>query len=65
MPMRPIDTIDVSLPRASTGTEKAAAAVGDLTLAVMLALMLPLGLILLFSPVAVLVRLILSLAGLL
>jgi hypothetical protein len=63
--MRPIETIDVSRPRALTATENAAAAVGDLALAVMLALMLPLGLILLFSPVAVLVRVILTLAGLL
>ena len=63
--MRPIETIDVSRPRALTATENATAAVGDLALAVMLALLLPLGLILLFSPVAVLVRVILTLAGLL
>ena len=63
--MRPIETIDVSRPRALTATENAATAVGDVALAVMLALMLPLGLILLFSPVAVLVRVILTLAGLL
>ena len=30
--MRPIETIDVSLPRASTGTEKAAVAAWDLAL---------------------------------
>ena len=52
-------------PRALTATENAATAVGDVSLAVMLALMLPLGLILLLSPVAVLVRVILTLAGLL
>jgi hypothetical protein len=63
--MRPIETIDVSRPRASTGTEKAAAAVGDLALAVMLVLMLPLALVLLFSPIAALVRVILAFSGLL
>ena len=62
--MRPIETIDVSLPRASTGTEKAAAVAGDLLLAVLLTLLLPLGLMVLFSPVAALVRVVLALAGL-
>ena len=63
--VRPIETIDVSRPPASTGTAKAAAAVGDLALAVLLALILPLGLVLLFSPLAGLVRVALSVAGLL
>ena len=62
--MRPIETIDVSLPRASTGTEKAAAVAGDLLLAVLLTLLLPLGVMVLFSPVAALVRIVLALAGL-
>ena len=63
--MRPIESLDVSLPRASTRTEKLTAAAGDLVLAVVLALLLPLGLVLLFSPIAALVRVILSFAGLL
>jgi hypothetical protein len=63
--MRPIETIDVSLPRASTGIEKAAAVVGDLTIAVMLVLLLPLGLVVLFLPFAALVRAVLALAALL
>jgi hypothetical protein len=63
--MRPIETIDVSRPQASTGTGKAAAAVGDLALAVLLALILPIGLMVLFSPLAGLVRGALALAGLL
>ena len=63
--VRPIETIDVSLPPASTGTAKAAAAVGDLALAVLLALILPLGLVVLFSPLAGLVRVALAVAGLL
>jgi len=62
--MRPIETIDVSRPRASTGTEKAAAVAGDLVLAVLLTLLLPLGLMVLFSPVAALVRVVLTFAGL-
>jgi hypothetical protein len=62
--MRPIETIDVSRPRASTGTKKAAAIAGDLTLAVSLTLILPLALTALFSPVAAVVRAILALAGL-
>ena len=62
--MRPIETIDVSRPRASTGTEKAAALAGDLLLAVLLTVLLPLGLMVLFSPVAALVRIVLTLAGL-
>jgi hypothetical protein len=63
--VRPIETIDVSRPPASTGTAKAAAAVGDLALAVLLALILPLGLVVLFSPLAGLVRVALAVAGLL
>ena len=63
--VRPIETIDVSLPPASTGIAKAAAAVGDLALAVLLALILPLGLVVLFSPLAGLVRVALAVAGLL
>ena len=63
--MRPIETIDVSRPRASTATEKIAAAAGDLTLAVLLALALPFALMVLFSPLAALVRGILALVGLL
>jgi hypothetical protein len=59
--VRPIETIDVSRPPASTGTAKAAAAVGDLALA----LILPLGLVVLFSPLAGLVRAALAVAGLL
>lgn len=62
--MRPIETIDVSRPRALTGTEKAAVAVGDVVLAVLLALILPFGLMVLFSPLAALVRVVLQLAGL-
>ena len=63
--MRPIETIDVSLPRASTRTEKAATAAGNLALALFLTLILPLALTALFSPVAVVVRAILAFAGLL
>ena len=63
--MRPIETIDVSLPRASTGTEKAAAAAWDLVLVLFLTLILPLGLTALFSPVAAVLRAILAFAGLL
>ena len=62
--MRPIETIDVSRPRSSTGTEKAAAAAGDLALAVLLVLILPLGLTFLFSPVAAFLRAMLDFAGL-
>jgi hypothetical protein len=62
--MRAIETIDVSRPRASTGTEKAAAAVSDLALAVLLTLILPLALTALFSPVAAVMRAILAFAGL-
>jgi hypothetical protein len=62
--MRPIETIDVSLPRASTGTQKAATAAGDLALALFLTLILPLVLTALFSPVAAAIRAILSFAGL-
>jgi hypothetical protein len=62
--MRPIETIDVSRPRTSA-TAKAAGIAGDLTVAVLLALLLPLGLMVLFSPLAGLVRIILALAGLL
>ena len=62
--MRRIETIDVSRPRASTRTEKAAAAACDLALAVVLTLILPLGLLALFSPVAAVVRAILNFAGL-
>lgn len=62
--MRPIETIDVSRPRASTSTAKAVAVAGDLALAVLLVLLLPLGLMVLFSPLAALVRIILGLAGL-
>ena len=62
--MRPIETIDVSRPRASTGAGKAAAAAGDLGLAVLLVLILPIGLTILFSPLAGLVRVVLGLAGL-
>ncbi len=63
--VRPIETIDVSRPPAATGTAKAAAVVGDLALAVLLALILPLGLVVLFSSLAGLVRVALALAGLL
>ena len=63
--VRPIETIDVSRPPAATGTAKAAAVVGDLAFAVLLALILPLGLMVLFSPLAGLVRVALALAGLL
>ena len=63
--VRPIETIDVSRQPASTGTAKSAAAVGDLALAVLLALILPLGLVVLFSPLAGLVRVALAVAGLL
>jgi hypothetical protein len=62
--MRPIETIDVSLPRASSAT-KAAGIAGDLAAAVLLVLLLPVGLVIVFSPVAGLVRAILALAGLL
>jgi hypothetical protein len=62
--LRPIETIDVSRPSAATGIEKAAAAAGDLALAVLLALMLPLGLMVLVLPLAALARFILALAGL-
>ena len=55
----------MSLPRASTGTEKAAVAAWDLALVLFLTLILPLGLTALFSPVAALVRAILAFAGLL
>ena len=61
--MRSIETIDVSLVGASTRKGKAAAAAGDIALAVLLALALPLGLIVLFSPVIALVRLVLTLTG--
>ena len=63
--MRPIETIDVSLPRASTGTEKAAVAAGDLALVLFLTLILPLALTALFSPVAAVLRATLAFAGLL
>ena len=62
--MRPIETIDVSLPRASTRTENVGAAAGDLALALFLTLILPLALTALFSPVAAVVRAILAFAGL-
>ena len=62
--MRPIETIDVSLRRTSSA-RKTAGVAGDLVVAVLLALLLPVGLVIVFSPVAGLVRAILSLAGLL
>jgi hypothetical protein len=63
-PLRPIETIDVSRPSAATGIGKTAALAGDLALAVLLVLMLPLGLMVLVLPLAALARFILSLAGL-
>jgi len=63
--MRPIETIDVSRPPDSPGFNKALAAAGDVALAVVLVLVLPLGLVLVFAPLAALVRAVLSLAGLL
>jgi hypothetical protein len=62
--MRPIETIDVSRPPASTGVEKAASLVGNLLLAVLVTLLLPLGLMVLVSPVAALARVVLQFAGL-
>jgi len=64
MQVRPIETIDVSRPPASTGAAKTAAIVGDLALAVLLVLILPLGSVVLFSSLAGLVRAALALAGL-
>ena len=61
--MRAIETTDVSRPREST-TQKAAAIAGDVALAVLLVLALPLGLMVLFSPLAALVRFALALTGL-
>jgi hypothetical protein len=63
-PMRPIETIDVSLPRTSSATKTAGIA-GDLAVAVLLVLLLPVGLVIVFSPLTGLVRAILSLAGML
>lgn len=63
--MHSIETIDVSRPRPSTHAEMAAAAVRDVLLAMLLVLALPLGLIVAFSPLVVLVRFALGLAGLL
>jgi hypothetical protein len=63
-PMRPIETIDVSVPRTSSAAKTAAIA-GDLVAAVVLVLLLPVALVIVFSPLAGLVRAILSLAGLL
>jgi hypothetical protein len=62
--MRPIETIDVSRPRASS-TAKVAGIAGDLAVAVLLVLLLPIGLVIAFSPLAGLVRAILALTGLL
>ena len=62
--MRPIETIDVSLPRGSSKTTAAGIA-GDLAVAVVLVLLLPLGLVIVCSPLAGLVRAILALTGLL
>jgi hypothetical protein len=62
--MRPIETIDVSLPSAATGIQKATAAAGDLALAVLLAMMIPLGVMVLVFPLAALARVILAFAGL-
>ena len=63
--MHAIETLDVSLPRPSTRAEKAAAAARDVLLALLIVFALPLGLIVVFSPVVVLVRFALGLAGLL
>jgi len=63
--MRPIETIDVSRPRAASSTTKAAGIAGDLAVAVLLVLLLPIGLVIVFSPLAGLVRAILALTGLL
>jgi hypothetical protein len=62
--VRAIETTDVSRPREPTRTQKAAAIAGDVALAVLLVLALPLGLTVLFSPLAALVRLALALTGL-
>jgi hypothetical protein len=62
--MRPIETIDVSRPRTSSATKTAAIA-GNLVAAVVLVLLLPIALVIEFSPLTGLVRAILSLAGLL
>lgn len=56
-----VDTIDVSRPRASTWLEKAAGALGDLGFAMLVVLALPLGLLVIGAPVALLVRAILEL----
>jgi hypothetical protein len=61
--MRPIETIDVSLPRGAS-TRTAAGIAGDLVVAVLLVLLVPIGFVIVLSPLAGL-RALLALAGLL
>jgi hypothetical protein len=55
-----VDTIDVSRPRAATWFETAAGALGDLGFAILLALLLPIALMIIGAPLALLVRAILE-----
>lgn len=63
--MRSIETLDVSRPRPSTRAQRAGSVASDVLLAVLVVLVLPLGLTLAFSPIVLLVRFVLGLAGLL
>jgi hypothetical protein len=63
VPFAPVRTIDVSRPRSATWTEKAAGAFGDLGLAVLMALMLPLGLIVFGAPLVLVVWAILAIVS--
>jgi len=58
------ETIDVSRPRAATGTARVAAALGNLALAILLALLFPVGLMVVLAPLALLAWAILALARL-